>query len=76
MQSANNLRVRAHARSLTVELYRVTASVPASERYGRTAHLRRAAVSIGSNITVRLERMLATLIKALRKSLHEKPTRP
>ncbi|HEX6600866.1 MAG TPA: four helix bundle protein [Gemmatimonadaceae bacterium] len=126
MQSANNLRVTAHARALASEVYRVTAIFPARERYGLTAQMRRAAVSIGANIaegcgrsgdrelmrflhialgsaselefqlqicadpglvteeqsanltesTVRLKRMMASLIKALRKSLHERPTRP
>ena len=126
MQSANNLRVTAHARALATELYRVTATFPASERYGLTAQMRRAAVSIGANIsegcgrsgdrelmrflqialgsaselefqlrictdlgilsrqdserltedTVRLKRMLATLIKALRKGVRDDPIRP
>ena len=120
MQSANNLRVTALARSLAGEVYRVTASFPASERYGLMAQMRRAAVSIGANIaegcgrsgdkelvrflhialgsaselefqiqicadlgilrqeqsgrltdaTVSLKRMLAALIKSLRKSLN------
>jgi len=126
MQSANNLRVTAHARALASEVYRVTASFPARERYGLTAQMRRAAVSIGANISegcgrsgdkelvrflhialgsaselefqlqicadlgltteqqslkltesiVRLKRMLASLIKALRKSVHANPTHP
>jgi four helix bundle protein len=50
MQSANNLRVTAHARMLGVEVYRFTADFPAAERYGLTSQMRRAAVSIGSNI--------------------------
>ena len=126
MQSANNLRVTAHARALATELYRVTARFPVSERYGLTAQMRRAAVSIGANIaegcgrngdrelmrflhialgsaselefqlqicadlglvtepqsanltesTVRLKRMLAALIKALRTSHHAHPRHP
>jgi four helix bundle protein len=51
MQSADNLRVTAHARALAVDLYRATRGFPASERYGLTAQMRRAAVSIGSNIS-------------------------
>ena len=50
-QSAGNLRVTAHARSLAADIYRPTAIFPVSERYGLTAQMRRAAVSIGSNIT-------------------------
>jgi four helix bundle protein len=126
MQSANNLRVTAHARALATELYRVTALFPVSERYGLTAQMRRAAVSIGANIsegcgrngdrelvrflhialgsaselefqlqicfdlgmlsqehsarlsedTVRLKRMLASLIKSLRTSVQDAPPRP
>src|SRR5689334_17972112 len=50
-QSAGNLRVTAHARSLAADIYRLTAIFPVSERYGLTARMRRAAVSIGSNIS-------------------------
>jgi len=50
MQNPNNLRVTAQARSLAVHLYRATAQFPASERFGLTAQMRRAAVSIGSNM--------------------------
>ena len=35
---------------LTLEVYRVSAQWPVSERYGITAQLRRAAVSAGANI--------------------------
>ena len=51
MQSANNLRVTAHARALATTVYHGTARFPAAERFGLTAQMRRAAVSIGSNIT-------------------------
>jgi four helix bundle protein len=51
MQNPNNLRVTALARSLAVDVYRASASFPASERFGLTAQMRRAAVSVGSNIT-------------------------
>jgi four helix bundle protein len=50
MQSASNLRVTQHARKLATDVYRVTATFPTSERFGLTAQMRRAAVSIGSNI--------------------------
>jgi four helix bundle protein len=126
MQSADNLRVTAHARSLATDLYRLTSTFPASERYGLTSQMRRAAVSIGSNIsegcgrtgdrelvrflhialgsaselefqilisgdlglltekqsaqltasTVQLKRMLASLIKALRKSIQGQSSYP
>ena len=125
MESADNLRVTAHARSLATDIYRLTSTFPASERYGLIAQMRRAAVSIGSNIsegcgragdrelvrflhialgsaselefqiqiggdlglldvtqvapltsaTIQLKRMLASLIKALRRSIQAQPRR-
>jgi len=50
MQNPNNLRVLKHARSLVVDVYNATAPLPADERFGLCAQMRRAAVSIGSNI--------------------------
>lgn len=39
---------RAHAQ--TVAIYRVTESFPATERYGLTSQMRRAAASVGANL--------------------------
>jgi four helix bundle protein len=39
-----------NARKLTVEIYRCTKVFPTSEKYGITAQIRRAAVSVASNI--------------------------
>jgi four helix bundle protein len=50
MQDATNLRVTAEARSLAVNVYRATSGFPVQERFGLTSQMRRAAVSIGSNI--------------------------
>ena len=50
MQDANNLRVTAEARALAILVYQETAQLPAAERFGLTAQMRRAAVSVGSNI--------------------------
>ncbi len=49
--SANaNLTVRNRAMELAEGIYRVTANFPDAERYGLSGQLRRAAVSIVSNV--------------------------
>jgi four helix bundle protein len=50
VQSYRDLRVWKTAVALTLEVYRITESFPPSERFGLTSQLRRAAVSIASNI--------------------------
>ena len=50
MQSTSNLEVAGVARKLALMVYRATSRFPSSERYGMVAQMRRAAVSIGSNI--------------------------
>jgi four helix bundle protein len=50
MQNPGNLRVTTCARELAAGLYSATTRFPTSERFGLTAQMRRAAVSIGSNI--------------------------
>jgi len=50
MQNPEKLRVTQSARGLAVALYTATGRFPASERFGLTAQMRRAAVSISSNI--------------------------
>ena len=50
MQDANNLRVMGKAREMAIEVYRVTGRLPSAERYGLSSQMRRAAVSVGSNI--------------------------
>jgi four helix bundle protein len=50
MQDAKNLRVAHVAREVALSVYRTTAHFPASESYGLTSQMRRAAVSIASNI--------------------------
>jgi four helix bundle protein len=51
MQDAANLQVTSFARKLAGDIYRVTQGFPPSERYGLTAQMRRAAISVGSNIS-------------------------
>ena len=50
MQDVRKLSVYAEARELAVAVYRFTIAFPVSERFGLTQQMRRAAVSIGSNI--------------------------
>ena len=50
MQSAKNLHVYGKAFELASAVYAVTAAFPADERFGLTSQMRRAAVSVGSNI--------------------------
>lgn len=48
--SFNDLKVWQRSRVLTVRIYSVTKSFPKEEQYGMTNQIRRAAVSIPSNI--------------------------
>jgi len=50
VQSYRDLKVWKIAVELTLEVYRITESFPQSERFGLTSQLRRAAVSVASNI--------------------------
>ncbi|MAZ73614.1 MAG: four helix bundle protein [Flavobacteriaceae bacterium] len=51
MKSHNNLKVYQETMDLGVETYKITNSFPAIEKYGLTSQMRRAAVSIPSNIS-------------------------
>jgi four helix bundle protein len=50
MQDPERLDVTRESRALAVSVYRLTSTFPRDERFGLTAQMRRAAVSIGSNI--------------------------
>src|ERR1043165_9630320 len=50
MFDPDKLEVTAYARKLAVSTYRVTESFPRHELFGLTSQMRRAAVSVGSNI--------------------------
>jgi four helix bundle protein len=70
MRNPTKLRRIPAAEDLAVETYSVTAAFPASERFGLTAQIRRAAVSVGSNVVEGSQRqgnraLLAYLHQAL-----------
>jgi four helix bundle protein len=50
-QSSRDLVVWQRAIQLTVDIYKLTAKFPDAERFGLTSQMRRAAVSIASNIS-------------------------
>ena len=50
MQPTENLKVAGQAMKVAVAVYRMTSAFPTDERFGITAQMRRAAVSIGSNV--------------------------
>ena len=50
MKSFRELTVWQRSVDFTVEVYRVTSTFPSGERFGLTSQMRRAAVSIASNI--------------------------
>lgn len=50
IQSYRDLKVWQMSRELASEVYRLTSHFPADEKFGLTSQLRRAAVSIASNI--------------------------
>ncbi len=49
-RDAKNLRVLHEADELVIAIYRATRSLPAEERFGLQSQLRRAAVSVASNL--------------------------
>jgi four helix bundle protein len=50
MQRFTDLKVWQRAHALVLEIYRISAGFPPDERFGVTAQLRRAVVSINTNI--------------------------
>jgi len=66
------------AKSLAIQVYRLTASFPSSEKYGLTSQLRRAAVSVVSNVAEGQGRLtsgeFAQFLGHARGSLHELET--
>ena len=50
MQATKNLKVAEHAERLALAVYHLTAAFPPEERFGLAQQMRRAAVSVGSNI--------------------------
>lgn len=50
MQRFTDLKVWQRSHALTLQIYRVSAQLPAEEKYGLVSQLRRAAVSVPTNI--------------------------
>ena len=50
MRNYNDLEIYKLSMQLAIDVYRVTKTFPQDERYGMTAQMRRAAVSVMSNI--------------------------
>jgi four helix bundle protein len=50
MRNPNDLRVTAESEDLAIAVYEATRDSPRTEMFGLTSQLRRAAVSVGSNI--------------------------
>ena len=50
MQRFTELKVWQRSHALTLEIYRLTTGLPAEEKYGLVSQLRRAAVSVPTNI--------------------------
>ena len=59
-----NLKVRQESIELAKEIYKITANIPTTEKYGLTSQMRRAAVSIPSNIAEGAAR------QGLKESIH------
>ena len=51
MQDPRNLKVWHKAREMAVVIYRYSATLPPDERFGLVSQMRRAAVSVGSNVS-------------------------
>jgi four helix bundle protein len=51
INSFRNLRIWQEAHRLSLEIYRVTASFPAEEKFGIISQMRRAATSVSANIS-------------------------
>jgi four helix bundle protein len=75
MHDFRRLKVWQKAHSLTLSVYRVSASFPADEVFGLTAQMRRAAVSIGSNLAEgagrNSDRDFARFVRIAEGSCHE-----
>jgi hypothetical protein len=67
MRDFRNLQVWKKAHSLTLDVYKATASLPKDELYGLTSQLRRSSASIPNENVTEVKRMLTGFIKSLKK---------
>lgn len=75
MTDFKQLRVSQVAEAIAVAIYRETSGFPQSEKYGLASQMRRAAISIGSNIAEgagrNSDRYFARFLSISRGSAHE-----
>jgi len=69
LKNYKELKVWQKAYQLCLKIYKTTKSFPKEERYGLTSQIRRASVSVPSNIAEGYGRMLKGLINSLEKNL-------
>jgi len=67
LKNYKELKVWQKAYQLCLKIYKTTKSFPKEERYGLTSQIRRASVSVPSNIAEGYGRMLKGLINSLEK---------
>ncbi|HEU4762555.1 MAG TPA: four helix bundle protein [Gemmatimonadales bacterium] len=75
MPNFKSLRLMLDTQQLVVEVYRVTRTFPAEERFGLSSQMRRAVISIGANVAEGAgrggDREFAHFLRIARGSAHE-----